>query len=239
MSPSPDACVLVTGAAGVLGTAIVDTFLGAGWTVLAGRHQRPLPTREGPVHGLDLDVRRDDHWQAAAAAVRAIGVPLRMVVHNAGVPAPGLLARLDPDGWDDAIQVMTRPLWSGTRALRAALVEGGGGHVLGIGSHAMRLGASGQAAYAAAKAAMVGCARALAAELAPDNIRVNVLLPGLLDGPMLQNLPNAEKSRRLATTLNGHANDPAEVARFALFLATTRGITGQVLALDARPLPWA
>ena len=111
--------------------------------------------------------------------------------------------------------------------------------MLAVGSHAMRLGGAGQSAYSAAKAAMVGAGLSLASELAPENIRVNVLLPGLMAGPMLDGLTPGERGRRLGRTLLGRANDPSEVARFAVFLASTRCVTGQVFAMDSRPLPWA
>jgi 3-oxoacyl-[acyl-carrier protein] reductase len=86
---------------------------------------------------------------------------------------------------------------------------------------------------------MVGACLSLASELAPDNIRVNVMLPGLMAGPMLDGLSPGERARRLSRALLGRANDPAEVARFAVFLATTHCVTGQVFAMDSRPLPWA
>ncbi len=231
--------VVVTGAAGVLGAAMVDAFLADGWAVMAGRHQRDVPPRDGRMRVVPLDVRREADWAAAAAAVREWGVPLGMVIHNAGVPAPGLLARLGAEDWDAAMAVMVRPLWCGTRAMAPLLAEAGGGHVLAVGSHAMRMGGAGQSAYAAAKAAMVGACRALAGELAPDDIRVNVVLPGLLEGPMLDGLSGEERRRRLGSTLLGRPNDPAEVARFAVYLAGTRSVSGQVFALDSRPMAWA
>lgn len=231
--------VLVTGASGVLGGALVDAFLASGWTVVAGRHRSAVRQRPGAFHLVPLDVRRGEDWAAAAAAVGALGVPLGMVVHNAGIPASGLVARMAWEDWDEAMDSMTRPVVAGTRALLPLLAAGGGGHVLAVGSHAMRLGGAGQSAYAAAKAAMVGACRALAAELAPGNIRVNVVLPGLLDGPMLAGLSEEERRRRLASTLMGRPNDPAEVARFAVFLAGTRSVTGQIFAMDSRPMAWA
>ena len=230
---------LVTGASGVLGGALVDAFLAAGWTVVAGRHRREVAQRPGAFHVLPLDVRQDADWAAAAAAVDAMGVPLGMVVHNAGVPAAGLVARMGWDDWDVAMDSMTRPVVAGTRAMLPLLEQAGGGHVLAVGSHAMRLGGAGQSAYAAAKAAMVGACRALAAELAAGNIRVNVLLPGLLDGPMLAGLTGEERRRRVSATLLGRPSDPVEVARFAVFLAGTRSVTGQVFAMDSRPMAWA
>lgn len=230
---------LITGASGVLGGALVDAFLASGWTVVAGRHRREVRQREGAFRVVPLDARRDEDWAAAATAVSALGVPLGMVVHNAGFPAAGLVARMGWEDWDDAMDSMTRPVVAGTRALLPLMERAGGGHVLAVGSHAMRLGGAGQSAYAAAKAAMVGACRALAAELAPGNIRVNVLLPGLLDGPMLAGLSEEERRRRLSATLLGCPNDPSEVARFAVFLAGTRSVTGQVFAMDSRPMAWA
>lgn len=239
MNSNSPASILITGAAGVLGSAMTDAFLNAGWTVFAGYHRTPIRRSHPRLHAIPLDVTRSSDWQAARDRIASEAVPCQVLMHNAGVPAEGLLPRLQVDAWDDAIRVMVTSVSEGTRLLLPLLQSAENAHVIIVGSHATRLAGAGQCAYAAAKSAVQGMAVSLAREFAPIAIRVNVLLPGLLEGPLLDRIPPAERQRRIEANLLGNANNPAEVARFAVFLTSTRQISGQVFALDSRPIPWA
>lgn len=239
MKTEVNASVLITGAAGVLGSALVDAFLDAGWTVFAGYHRTPVRRTHARLHPLPLDVTRSADWDTARERIAGETVPLQVIVHNAGISAEGLVPLLRVEAWDDAMRVMVTPVVEGTRILLPLLASADNAHVVIIGSHAARLAGTGQSAYAAAKSAVQGLAVSMAREFAPIPARVNVLLPGLLAGPLLDGIAPAERQRRVAANLLRNANDPAEVARFAVFLTSTRQISGQVFALDSRPIPWA
>jgi 3-oxoacyl-[acyl-carrier protein] reductase len=107
-----------------------------------------------------------------------------------------------------------------------------------IGSYAGRAGGPGQAAYAAAKAGLIGLTAALAAELAGQNVRVNVVLPGMLPTPMTARLSAAAQARLVAANRLGRMNAVEEVARFVVFLCGLQNVSGQVFQLDSRPARW-
>ena len=240
MNAVPSQVILISGAAGGLGRALVAELAGAGHRVLAGWHHTPLPPLPVGVEAVPLDVTCDE--SCAAAAQRAITRWGRLdaVIHAAGLTCDALLARARPEDWDAVFAVNldgARRLARATLPLLAG--QGGGGHWIAIGSHAGLAGSAGQAAYAASKAALNGLMLSWAREFGADNVRVNTVLPGVLPTPMTESLdPEVMRSYARANVL-GRINDPAEVARFVAFLLTTANISGQAFSLDSRIHRWA
>lgn len=231
------AAVLVTGAAGTLGTAIVEAFAGEGWTVFAGWHRTRLPQGLSNVIPLALDVTQADQWNAAATDIRSRSGGLQVLVHAAGITRDALLAQATFRDWDQVQGVNLRGAFLGIRSLAPLLQQAAPAHVMLVSSLAARRGSTGQASYAASKAGLLGLASSLARELAPAGIRVNTVFPGLLAGPMTDALEPGARDRLREANLLKCFNEPAEVARFLLFLASTRNISGQVFNLDSRIAP--
>jgi 3-oxoacyl-[acyl-carrier protein] reductase len=118
------------------------------------------------------------------------------------------------------------------------MLEQRSGHLIYIGSFAGRTGAAGQANYAAAKAGLIGLMQSLAREGGSANVRTNLVLPGVMDTPMLKDLaPQQRESLRASNVLN-RFNEPGEVAHFIAFLAGLRHVSGQLFQLDSRITPW-
>jgi 3-oxoacyl-[acyl-carrier protein] reductase len=113
-----------------------------------------------------------------------------------------------------------------------------GGHVLHIGSFVALHGRTGQSAYGASKAALLGFAQSAAAEYGRRDIRINVVLPGILPTRMTAGLDAAHLDTLTRENLLGRFNTLDEVARCVVFLAGTRHISGQVFQLDSRPACW-
>ncbi len=239
MSPDRTAqSALITGAAGTLGSALTRQFAGQGWTTFAGFHRsHPLSLDPGIVP-LALDVTRDSDWESAASHIAGSVSALDVLVHNAGLAEDSLLSQTTLDAWDRTAAVNLRPAAVGTRNLLPLLARASPAHVVIIGSLASSMGGSGQSAYSAAKAALVGLAQSLARELAPHGIRVNTIFPGVLPGPMTDRLAPKALEHLVNSNLLATPNDPAEVARFVTFLVSTRNISGQVFNLDSRIRPW-
>jgi 3-oxoacyl-[acyl-carrier protein] reductase len=187
-----------------------------------------------------LDVTCDDSCAAAADVALTRWGRIDAVIHAAGITRDAILARQHLDDWEAVFDVNLE----GARRLGRATLpllsgQGRGGHWIGIGSHAGLVGSAGQAAYAASKAALHGLMLSWAHEFAPDNVRVNTVLPGVLPTPMTESLdPEVMRSYARANVL-GRINDPAEVARFVAFLLTTANISGQAFSLDSRIHRWA
>lgn len=235
---SPEPVVWITGAAGGLGRGLVEAFTGAGWRVAAGYHVQPVKPQSERVLPVCLDVTRPGDPEHAVRTVLARWGRLDALVNNAGLTADALVPQLSEADWDQVLAVNLTGAWRCARAAAEALGAHGGGHIVNIGSFAGRAGARGQAAYAAAKAGLIGLTQSLAAEWAARNVRVNVVLPGVLPTPMTDRLSAAARERLVAANLLRCLNRVAEVARFVVFLCSLENVSGQVFQLDSRPARW-
>ncbi len=230
--------VLITGAAGGLGRGLIEAFVRTGWRVAAGFHTQPVTTTDPDrVLPVSLDVTRPGDPECAVRAVLERWGQLDALINNAGATADALLVHLAAADWERVLEVNLTGAWRCARAAAAAL-GAGGGHIVNIGSFAGRAGARGQAAYAAAKAGLIGLTQSLAAELAEFNVRVNVVLPGVLPTPMSDRLSAEARERLVAANRLRRMNSVAEVARFVVFLCSLENVSGQVFQLDSRPARW-
>ncbi len=246
MSPSRRAqdvaeVVVITGAAGGLGRALVEAFGGAGWRVAAAGHRTPPPafTGEPGVWCTQADVTDPGAVSGLVAGVLERWGRVDVLVCNAGVTADRLLLQMDDASWDRVLDVNLKGAFLCARAVLDPMVRQGGGHILNVASLAGRSGARGQANYAAAKAGLIGLTLALAREVGGQGIRVNAILPGVLATAMTAGLsPGALEAFTQANVL-GRLGDPRDVARTVVAIAGARGVSGQVFQLDSRIARWA
>ena len=232
--------VLITGAAGGLGRALVDAFRRAGWGVVAGMHRTAPPAEWGAgVWPVFWDVTLSGDATRVVSDVMEGWGRIDVLVNNAAVAEDGALWQLDEAAWDRVLQVGLRGAMICARAALAPMMARREGHVLNIASHAGRTGARGQSNYAAAKAGLIGFTQALAREGAPHNVRANVVLPGVLPTGMTRGLDVEQVEALVRANLLGRMNSLEEVAGFVVFLARTRNISGQCFQLDSRVTPWS
>jgi len=210
--------LLVTGGGGELARAVAERFRAAGWLVDA-------PGRPA------LDVADP----AAAEAWLAGHETPDLLLCAAGSTHDRLLARMGESDWD---LTMADNLTGAARCARAALpgmARRGAGHVVFVSSWSAMHPPAGQAAYAAAKAGLLGLMRSLAKEAGPAGIRVNAVLPGFLETPMTRGLSQERVEAVRAAHVLGRFNEPARVAEFLYFLETELPhSSGQVFQLDSR-----
>lgn len=153
-----------------------------------------------------------------------------VLVNNAGVNGNAGIRNVTDEFWDRVISIDLDGVLHCARRALGPMREAGAGSIVNIASRAW-LGWWGQSAYAAAKAGVVGLSRALAVEMASKGIRVNVIAPGLIDSPMLQDRPQEALDRLLLSVPSGTLGSPQDIANAAVFLAgdRSRAMTGQVL----------
>jgi len=213
----PTPTVIITGGTGDLAAGLIAAFAGDGFHVLA-------PGRD------ELDVRSAESVDAYFAPLERVDV----LVNNAGITRDGPFLRQDSADRDAVIDVNLKGAHLCSQAAAALMVRRRDGHIVNIGSFSALHPPSGQTAYAAAKAGLVGLTRSLAHELGKRNVRANCVLPGFLETKMTADLPDAAREAALERHRLGRFNTVEEAARFIAFLATTRHISGQVFQLDSR-----
>jgi NAD(P)-dependent dehydrogenase (short-subunit alcohol dehydrogenase family) len=194
--------VLVTGATGGLGPAVVAAFLDDGWRVVAtSRSGRPPQDLVGADRlesvATDLFEPADVAEAVTVAAADRAGAPLRALVNLVGGYAAGGLVHETPvEQFERQLTLNLRPTYLVTQAVLPHLVEGGGGAVVCMSARAALAPFRGAGGYVSAKAAVLAFAQAVAVEYRAAGVRCNAILPSVIDTPANRaDQPGADTSR--------------------------------------------
>lgn len=237
--------VLITGAAGGVGKATVQYFCEKGWLVIGVDRKECYP--EFPSDGLFIqaDISIPSNLEMIYKKTSTFVPTLGAVINNAGYQISKPLIETTSDEWDMVMASNLRSVFLGAKLGHSLLKSEGGGAIVNVSSvHAIATSAN-IAAYAASKGGLLALTRAMAIEFAPDNIRVNAVLPGAVDTPMLRagfnrgHLSVGTEEEQLAAlakkTVNGRVGDPREIASVIYFLADndqSSFMTGQAVVVD-------
>lgn len=221
---------IVTGGASGIGAALVSRLRGHDVKV-AVLDVRPAPFAD---LSLEVDVGDPDAVHAAVQRVAFELGPPTLAVHCAGVTRDTVLWKLREDDWDAVHDVSLKGAWGLLRALVPHLRAAGDGSVVLVGSINGARGKVGQAAYASAKAGVVGLAKTAARELGRFGVRVNVVAPGFVDTAMTAALAPEWRDKAVAESVLSRVAQPEDVVGPIVFLLSqaARHVTGQVLAVD-------
>jgi 3-oxoacyl-[acyl-carrier protein] reductase len=230
---------LVTGGSGGIGGAICRHLAADGATVLVGYRSDEAGARQvaadcgGASEAIALDVADEEQIAAAVARAGEVG-RLDTVVNAAGVAVDRLVLQLTADEFDLAITANLRGAVLLSKAALRPMLRARHGRIVQVGSIVGLRGNAGQAAYAAAKAGLVGFSASLAREVARKGITVNVVAPGFVETAMTDALPDAARTALEELAPIGRAVTVDEVAAAVTFLASAAasGITGSVLPVD-------
>ena len=176
-----------------------------------------------------LDVTNPEDWAAAVdLALNAFGA-LNVLVNNAGIVYRRRLRNLERERWQRVLDVNLTGTMLGMRAVIESMTAAGGGSIINMSSIQAMRGTPGNHGYVASKWAIRGLTKSAALELAPNNIRVNSLHPGMIRTPMTAHMPEDLVSSPL-----GRIGEPAEVSTFVLFLASDESsfATGAEFVMD-------
>jgi 3-oxoacyl-[acyl-carrier protein] reductase len=230
---------LVTGASGGIGGAIARALHTQGAKVmLAGTRRLALAALAAElgerVHvGIGDLTAPDAAAQLVKHAEDAMG-RVDILVNNAGVTRDALTLRMTDADWQAVLDIDLTASFRLTRTALRGMVRRRHGRVIGVTSIVAFTGNAGQANYAAAKAAMIGMSKSIAAEVASRGVTVNCVAPGFIETAMTAKLPESERARLGVAIPAGRFGAPADIAAAIVFLASAEAsyITGQTLHVN-------
>jgi NAD(P)-dependent dehydrogenase (short-subunit alcohol dehydrogenase family) len=237
--------VLITGAAGGIGRATVHLFATNGWGVIGVDR---LPFGKGfPEKSLFIqtEISKPESMEFILDKLQGFTSKLDALINNAAIQVAKPLIETTVEEWDMVIANNLRPAFLLAKLAYPLFKAAGGGSIVNVSSvHAVQTSTN-IAAYATSKGGLLALTRATAIEFAKDNIRVNAILPGAVDTPMLRagldrgHVPGDNVYTRLDNlarkTVNGRVGQPEEIAHAIYFLADdtqSSFMTGQAMIVD-------
>jgi len=238
-----DKVAFVTGAGTGIGAATAIRFAQEGATVvICGRRKEPLDAvvaqinaSGGRAEAVQADVSDEAGFTAAIEAAAVRHGQLDVLVNNAMAYSWGAIEATSTADWHSNFSTSVDGTFWGTRAAMRLMKERGGA-IINVSSICGLLGTASMAGYSAAKAAIINFSRAAAAEGAPAGIRVNVVIPAVVETPatagMLADAASRQNTEKLIPM--GRVGQPQELAHAILFLASDEAsyITGAALPVD-------
>lgn len=238
-----DRVAFVTGAASGIGRAAAIAFAAEGARLaILDRSSDALRTVEasvkeagGEVLAIACDVSSPDQVEGAIKQIVDRFGRLDIAFNNAGVEnkaAP--VHEIDLAEWDRIIGINLRGTFLCMKHELAQMVKQGGGVVVNTSSGAGIRGVAGGAAYAASKHAIIGLTRSAALDYAKQNIRVNAVLPGNIETPMMDRFTGGDMQKAIDLEPVGRLGKPEEIAEAVLWMASDLGgfVTGAATVID-------
>jgi len=228
--------MFITGAAGGIGRATVQLFSEKDWIVIGV--DRNHFGEDFPTNGLFIqaDISDPENLERIYDSVKSFTDTLDAVVNNAALQVVKPLLETTVEEWDAVMASNLRSVFLGAKLAYPLLKNRGGGSIINVSSvHAIAT-SSGVGSYAASKGGLLALTRSMAIEFAQDNIRVNAILPGAVNTPMLSAHLDQVRLENLAKrTVNGRIGMPVELAHAIYFLADgeqSSFMTGQSIVVD-------
>lgn len=231
---------LITGSSRGIGASIAEALAAVGHPVLlnyrsnheaARAVQRRIESLGGQVRLIPFDVADREASSAALQGLLKEGLPVGVLVNNAGVVADEPFPAMTAQQWERVTRTSLDGFYNVTQPLVMPMVRRRRGRIITITSISGLIGNRGQTNYSAAKAGLIGATRSLALELAKRRITVNAVAPGLIDTDMLEGAPVEQLVKMIPARRLGK---PEEVAALVRFLASDDAayITGQVISIN-------
>lgn len=234
---------LITGTNKGIGRAIAQRFVEEGAVVYANARTKGSVdqwavesseknnTRIIPVY---FDVRDMAAAKKAVMQIKKDHQRLDVLVNNAGMVSYELLGMINIEKFREMLEVNVVSVIQLIQLTTRLMGRQGSGSVINISSIVGDKGVKGQLAYSASKGAVISLTKSAAKELAPQNIRVNALAPGMIDTERLRGVMEKSFSERISDIGMSRLGKPEEVADACIFLASDLSsyVTGQILGID-------
>ena len=234
---------LVTGSSRGIGRAIARELAREGWKVCINYRVRrdcaeslleEISAFGGEAMIYGADVSRRQEINAMVAAVKEKWGEVSLLVNNAGVAGQALFQDVTDELWHRYFSVNVDGAFHAIQAVLPPMLREHAGCIINVSSMWGLRGASCEVTYSCTKAALIAMSRSLALELAPTNIRVNCIAPGVIKTDMLDALPAEVLPQLAEETPLRRLGTPEDIAHLAVFLASDKSsfITGQVITAD-------
>lgn len=227
-----DKKVLVTGATGNIGEAIVKEFAKNGFFVYIhynsnikkAQHLLEEINNNGELISFDMKDK-----QSIKTVLENLEVDV--LVNNAGIIKDNLFFFMEDEQWEDVINTNLTGLYYVTKTISRNMMKNKKGSIINVASISGICGNAGQANYSASKGGVIAFTKTLCLELGRYNIRVNAIAPGIIDSSMVENIPNLKELKK-AIPLN-RFGDASEVAKCAYFIGVEATyVSGEVLNIS-------
>lgn len=239
-----DKVIIVTGGAMGMGRSHSELLASHGARVFVADMNEELGQatvagireNDGKADFLKLDVTSEADWNAAVAQIIERAGRIDVLINNAGILILKPVQDTTNEDWDRTFDVNARSVFIGTRAVVPCMQKAGKGNIVNVSSIYGLVGAPGASAYEASKGAVRLFTKSCAVDLAPFNIRVNSVHPGVIETQMTRDLlaDPAIRPALLGPTLLKRPAQPIEVSQAVLFLASDESsfVHGAELVVD-------
>jgi len=221
--------VLVTGATGSLGTAIVRYFAQNGYFVYIhykSQKEKALALLEEIEHGeiLQFDITQKEEVKQALESLH-----VNVLVNNAGITKDKLFFFMEDEDWSEVMDANLNSLFYVTKQILPHMIKEKAGSIVNVSSISGLVGNGGQVNYSTTKGGIIAFTKSLCAEVARYNIRVNAVAPGVIESEMIhtvdKNITNLIPCKRLGR--------PEEVAEVVFFLGDKATyVNGEVINIS-------
>ncbi|MBY3068279.1 SDR family oxidoreductase [Rhizobium laguerreae] len=240
MSTHEGKVAIVTGGRQGIGRGVADLLAKRGARVAIVNRKDAADVAEAignSAIAIAADVTSEADWARVASTVESTFGRADILVHAAGAYPMATLEQMTPEAWRAVMALNLDAHLMGARAIVPLMRKAGGGSIVAIGSDAVGMVTPpgfGFSHYITSKMGVVGLVRALASELAADNIIVNAVHPGITDTEGASGMPNEQKAQVYMQQAIKRLGTPADIAGPVAFLTSddARFVTGQTLVVD-------
>ena len=231
--------IIVTGASGGIGNAIIKKLNEAGANILASGTRveklEELKKNYENIKILKFDISQSDKIEEFIEnATNELGGSLDGIVNNAGITQDNLAIRMNLDEWQKVININLTSTFLMSKFAIKKMLKNKSGKIVNITSVVGHTGNLGQANYTASKAGIVAMSKSLAIEYAKKNININCISPGFIKTAMTDKIDEKFKEVIISKIPSGRLGEPDDIANAVLFLSSDQSdyINGETLHVN-------